>query len=104
MHSPRLFVASLGSVAASGGYYVAAAAREIYADPGTVTGSIGVFYGKVDLAGLASRLDVHVEEFRVGNHAGAETPFRPYTADERARLEHGDGHAHDQPAGRTDPG
>lgn len=84
-HKP--VVASLGSVAASGGYYVAAAAREIYADPGTVTGSIGVFYGKVDLAGLASRLDVHVEEFRVGNHAGAETPFRPYTADERARLE-----------------
>jgi protease-4 len=42
----------MGTVAASGGYYVAAAGKEIYALPLTVTGSIGVFYGKADVSGL----------------------------------------------------
>src|SRR5690606_20410474 len=45
-------VASLGRVAASGGYYIASAATEVFASPATLTGSIGVFFGKVDLQGL----------------------------------------------------
>ena len=56
-------IASMGAVAASGGYYVACAADEIWADPSTLTGSIGIFYGKVDVAQLADKLGVHVENF-----------------------------------------
>src|SRR5262249_48096200 len=45
-------IASMGALAASGGYYIASAADEIWADPATLTGSIGIFYGKVDVAQL----------------------------------------------------
>ena len=79
-------IASMGAVAASGGYYVACAADEIWADPSTLTGSIGIFYGKVDVAGLADMLGVGLESFGRGKHAGAESLFRPFTDEERAAL------------------
>lgn len=79
-------VASLGAVAASGGYYVASAADTIYADPTTLTGSIGIFFGKVDVAGLADRLGVTVEETSGGARAGYDSIWRPFTADERRML------------------
>jgi protease-4 len=79
-------IASMGAVAASGGYYVACAADEIWADPSTVTGSIGIFYGKVDVTELASTIGVGIEHFRRGKRAGAESLFRPFTDDERAAL------------------
>jgi protease-4 len=79
-------IASLGSVAASGGYYVASAADEIWADPSTITGSIGIFYGKVDVAQLAGELGVGIEHLRRGQRAGAESLYRPFTDEERAAL------------------
>jgi protease-4 len=79
-------VVSMGAVAASGGYYVASAGDEIWADPSTLTGSIGIFYGKVDAAQLADKLGVGVELFRLGKRAGAESLFRPFTPEERAAL------------------
>lgn len=79
-------IASLGSVAASGGYYVASAANEIWADPSTITGSIGVFFGKVDVAELASRVGIEVTNIRRGRRAGADSVWRPFTDDERAML------------------
>jgi protease-4 len=79
-------VVSMGAVAASGGYYVAAAGDEIWADPSTLTGSIGIFYGKVDASELAAKLGVGVELFKIGKRAGAESLFRPFTPDERAAL------------------
>jgi protease-4 len=79
-------IASMGSVATSGGYYVACAADEIWADASTITGSIGIFYGKVDVAELAGKLGVTIEHFRRGRRAGGESLFRPFTADERAAL------------------
>jgi protease IV len=83
-HKP--VVISMGAVAASGGYYVASAGDEIWADPSTLTGSIGIFYGKVDVVGLAEKLDVGIEIFKRGKHAGADSMFRPFTAEERAAL------------------
>ncbi len=83
-HKP--VIASMGAVAASGGYYVASAADEIWADPTTLTGSIGIFYGKVDVVGLANMLGVHIETFKRGKRAGAESIFQPFTDDERAAL------------------
>ncbi len=79
-------VVSMGTVAASGGYYVASAGDEIWADPSTLTGSIGIYYGKIDVAGLASELGVNVETFRIGRRAGADSLYRPFTPEERAAL------------------
>jgi protease-4 len=79
-------IASLGAVAASGGYYVASAADEIWAAPSTVTGSIGIFYGKVDFAPLAERLGIGLEQVGRGRRAGAESLYRPFTPDERREL------------------
>lgn len=79
-------VASMGAIAASGGYYVASAADEIWADPSTLTGSIGIFFGKVDVVPLADRLGLGIESFQRGSRAGAESIWRPFTDDERTAL------------------
>jgi protease-4 len=79
-------VASFGRIAASGGYYIGSAAREIVADPSTLTGSIGIFYGKADVAGLLSHLHVGVELSRRGERADMDSMFRPYTPEERRFL------------------
>jgi len=79
-------VVSLGAVAASGGYYVASAGDEIWADPATLLGSIGIFYGKVDVVELAEKLGVGIEVFKIGKRAGADSLYRPFTQDERQAL------------------
>lgn len=79
-------IASMGGVAASGGYYIAAGADEIWASPSTITGSIGIFYGKIDVAALATRFGVGIESATRGAHAGADSLFRPFSAEERAAL------------------
>ncbi|MBW2531849.1 MAG: signal peptide peptidase SppA, partial [Deltaproteobacteria bacterium] len=79
-------IASLGSVAASGGYYIASAADEIYAEPTTLTGSIGIFYGKADVSGLLDKVGIDVATFKRGAHADMESWARPYTPEERQRL------------------
>lgn len=62
-------VVSMGGYAASGGYYIACGADSIFADRGTLTGSIGVFAGKMNLAGLYDKLDLHREYFTRGENA-----------------------------------
>lgn len=79
-------IVSMGSTAASGGYYIAAPARTIYAEPLTVTGSIGIFYGKADLSGLLQKLGVNVEVYKTAPRADAESWFRPFSDDERQAL------------------
>jgi protease-4 len=79
-------IASMGDVAASGGYYAACAAQEIWASPSTITGSIGIFYGKIDLGLAAERFGVGIAIEKRGAHAGADSLFRPFTDDERAAL------------------
>jgi len=85
----------MGSVAASGGYYAASAGREIYALPLTVTGSIGIFYGKADLSGLLGKLGVTTETYKTTPRADAESLFRGFTPDERQELEHKVGQFYD---------
>lgn len=80
-------VVSMGSAAASAGYYIAAPATEIFANPGSITGSIGVFYGKADIAGLLDKIGVDVETHRTAPRADAESIYRPFTAAERKELE-----------------
>ncbi len=83
-HKP--VVCSLGDLAASGGYYVAAACDEIFAAPSSLTGSIGIYTGKLDLSGLATRLGVSITMLERGAHASIDSMFRAYADDERATL------------------
>ena len=76
-------VASLGSMAASGGYYAAAACPTIVATPSTVTGSIGVYFAKPEGAALLNRLGIGIDTYRTTPRADAETVLRPFTAEER---------------------
>lgn len=79
-------IASMGTVAASGGYYVASACDEIYADPSTITGSIGIFFGKADFQPLADEYGVNITQLGRGRHAGAASLYRPFTPEERSLL------------------
>jgi protease IV len=81
-------IVSMGSVAASGGYYVASASRDIFALPLTITGSIGVFYGKADVSGLLSKIGVTLDTYKTAPRADAESMFRGFTPDERQELQH----------------
>ena len=80
-------IVSMGAYAASGGYYVAAPATRIFANPLTITGSIGIFFGKADISGLLSKVGVDVTVYKTGPRADAESMFRPFTPEERVALE-----------------
>jgi protease-4 len=79
-------VVSMGGAAASGGYYIASAGNYIYANPLTVTGSIGIFFGKVEVSGLLRKIGVNVETLKTTQMADSEAIFRPYTDEERETL------------------
>jgi protease-4 len=79
-------VASMGDYAASGGYYVAMGADEIAAEPGTITGSIGVFSGKFSLRGLYGKLGISQETVRRGRNATLFSSWEPWTPEERAKV------------------
>jgi protease-4 len=80
-------VAVMGSVAASGGYYVLAGATHVMAAAGTVTGSIGVLTGKLSLEKLYERLGVVAEHVARGRLSLMRSPARAFTEEERALLE-----------------
>jgi protease-4 len=79
-------VVSMGTIAASGGYYVASAGKTIFALPLTITGSIGVFYGKADVSGLLGKIGVTVDTYKTAPHADAESLFRGFTPEEQQEL------------------
>jgi protease-4 len=80
-------VASMGAVAASGGYYIAVAADAIVASPATITGSIGVFTGKLVIRDLLERLGVGLETVRTNANADAWSIESPFTPEQRAHRE-----------------
>jgi protease-4 len=80
-------VAVMGTYAASGGYFVAAPADKIIAQPGTLTGSIGVYSGKFVLTGLWDKLGIHWERIASGASAGQNSPNRDFTPAEWARFQ-----------------
>jgi protease-4 len=79
-------VVSMGGLAASGGYYVAAAGDYILAEPATLTGSIGVFGGKFSFGGLYSKIGVRKEVLRRGRNAAFDDEREGYSDSERARA------------------
>jgi protease IV len=82
----RPLVASMSDLAASGGYYVAMAAPSIVAQPGTLTGSIGIFGGKFVTGGAFEKAGANIESVIIGRNAGIESPERPFTDSERQKL------------------
>lgn len=80
-------VASLGSVAASGGYYVAVAADRIYASPGTLTGSIGVVMQLANLEGLLKKVGVEYVVVKAGAYKDVGNLARAMTPEERRILQ-----------------
>ena len=80
-------VVSMGNVAASGGYYVACAADKIVANPGTLTGSIGVIMYFTEFHDLLTRVGVHAEAIKTGVFKDIGSPTREMTDKERALLQ-----------------
>jgi protease-4 len=80
-------IVSMGDVAASGGYYIAVPAHAIVAQPGTITGSIGVVTGKFVLKGALDKIGVGAESVSEGHMAEIYSPFRAFTPEERKRIE-----------------
>ncbi|MEM9931094.1 MAG: signal peptide peptidase SppA, partial [Bacteroidota bacterium] len=81
------FVVSMGSVAASGGYYIAAGADSIFAEPSTITGSIGVFSMFPNMEELMTdRIGLTTDTVNVGRHANSLSPFRNMGQEERDMM------------------
>ncbi|MEW6735122.1 MAG: signal peptide peptidase SppA [Acidobacteriota bacterium] len=80
-------IASMSDVAASGGYYIAMAADKIVAEPGTITGSIGVVLAKFNLTGLYhDHLGINIETIKRGRNADFLSNFRGFDDEERAKA------------------
>jgi protease-4 len=86
--SERLpIVVSMSDLAASGGYYIATAGDLIVAQPGTLTGSIGVYTGKFVTGGTFDKLGANIEATSQGRHAEMYSPDRRFTDEERAKVQ-----------------
>jgi protease IV len=81
-------VVSMGGVAASGGYYISLSANKIVAQPGTITGSIGVLTGKVSFGKTLELIGARAETVGVGKNTLMDSPLQPFTADQWANLNH----------------
>ena len=79
--------ASFGSIAASGGYYIGAATRKIWANPGTLTGSIGVIMEFMDLSKLYEFAKVSPQTVKAGRYKDAGNPARSLTAEEKGMMD-----------------
>ena len=77
-------VVSMGTVAASGGYYVACGAEKIFANSGTITGSIGVITQFFNVERLVERVDLEVHTVKSGEYKDAGSPFRPFEPEDEA--------------------
>jgi len=84
--SKKPVIASMSDVAASGGYYISMAAKKIYADPGTLTGSIGVVGGKLALGGTFNKVGIKTEIISRGANSGILSSERPFSESERKTM------------------
>jgi protease-4 len=80
-------VVSMGSLAASGGYYIAAPAALIMANPGTITGSIGVLMKLSNVEGLMGKIGMKAFTLKTGKYKDAGSPVRPITDQDKAMLQ-----------------
>ncbi|MGO9829027.1 MAG: signal peptide peptidase SppA [Myxococcaceae bacterium] len=96
LHGKKHVVVSMGSIAASGGFYIACAAEKVFADPGTLTGSIGVIFNFYNVQGLLKWAGVQVSPLTAGKMKDAGSPYREMTPEERAYFKGVLDDVHDQ--------
>jgi protease-4 len=82
----RPLVASMSDLAASGGYYISMPAQVIVAQPATLTGSIGIYGGKVVLGGTADMVGITTETVQAGRNASINSPFERFTPEQREKV------------------
>jgi protease-4 len=87
IRAKKKIVASLGTVAASGGYYIASGANLIMANRGTATGSIGVIMQFTNVEGLTKKLGLDFFNLKAGRYKDVGSPFRPMTPEDKAYLQ-----------------
>jgi protease-4 len=80
-------IVSMGNVAGSGGYYISVAADTIIAEPGTITGSIGVIFLKPNFEGTYKKIHLNTHTFKRGEHADALSTDRPMTDPELEMMQ-----------------
>lgn len=97
----RPLIVSMSDLAASGGYYIALAGDAIVAQPGTLTGSIGVYTGKFVTAGSLDKLGANIESISRGRHAEMYSPDRRFSPEERAKIQESMQSVYDQFVERT---
>ena len=85
--SVKPVIASMSDVAASGGYYIAMPAHKIVAEPATLTGSIGVVMVKFVIDGTLKKLGMNMEGVSSGRYANLYSPIRPFSPEERAKIQ-----------------
>jgi len=83
----RPLVVSMSDLAASGGYYIAIPGHVIVAQPSTLTGSIGIFGGKIVTGGVYEKLGARIDSTSIGRHAEINSPVRPYSQEEVKKLQ-----------------
>ena len=83
----RPLIVSMSDLAASGGYYIAMPGQVIVAQPATLTGSIGIYGGKIAIGGTAGKLGVTTETVTSGRNAGMNSPFDTFTPEQRVKLQ-----------------
>lgn len=82
----RPLIASMSDLAASGGYYISMAAEVIVAQPATLTGSIGIFSGKIAIGETLAKVGVTTATVQSGRNASLSSPFVPFTPEQRAKV------------------
>ena len=82
----RPLIASMSDLAASGGYYISMPAEVIVAQPATLTGSIGIFGGKIVIGETLAKIGVSTETAQAGRNATISSPFVPFTPEQRDKI------------------
>ena len=83
----RPLIASMSDLAASGGYYISMPAQVIVAQPSTLTGSIGIFGGKIAVGEGLGKIGVTTETVQSGRNATLGSPFTPFTPEQRSKIQ-----------------
>ena len=83
----KKIIVSMGSLAASGGYYISAPATMIYANPGTITASIGVILKLSNIESLMDKIGIKSYTLKTGKYKDSGSPLRQFSAEDRAMLQ-----------------
>ncbi len=83
----KKIIVSMGSLAASGGYYISAPATTIYANPGTITASIGVILKLSNIESLMDKIGIKSHTLKTGKYKDSGSPLREFRAEDRAMLQ-----------------